>query len=493
MQELNRSTARSAKSYPEKILQYGEGNFLRAFVDWMVDRMNKEAGFGAGVTVVQPIAQGLADMLNDQDGLYHLYLQGIKDGKPVSEVTLVDCINRALNPYSDFDDYMRIAENPELRFIISNTTEAGIAYDEADVLDMRPQNSFPAKVTAFLYKRYQVFSGAADKGLIVICCELIEHNADMLKKYVIQHAQRWDLEQSFVDWINNANVFCSTLVDRIVPGYPKDKIDQIQNELGYNDKLVVEGEYFHVWVIEAPEWVGKEFPAKQAGLNVIFTKDMTAYRDRKVRILNGAHTSSFAVSLLYGVDTVQQSIEHDVISRFMKQVVFDEVCPNINLPQSELREFAEEILERFYNPYIKHFWKSIALNSMSKWETRVLPSLLDFHKRTGKLPTRIIFSLAALIAFYKGDYQGKLTPVQDNDDIIHLYQGAYSGFSGDYSSCELVVKTVLAYKNNWKLDLNTVDGLTDLTAKYLYAINKIGIRDAVDKLLHSDAELLKLS
>ncbi|WP_111642932.1 tagaturonate reductase [Marinimicrobium alkaliphilum] len=482
MKELNRSTAAGAASYPERILQYGEGNFLRAFTDWMIHKMNKEADFNAGVTVVQPIAQGMADMLNAQDGLYHLYLQGIKNGEPVSEVELIDCINHALNPYSQFADYVAIADNPALRFIVSNTTEAGIAWDDTDTLDMQPQKSFPAKVTAFLHRRFQTFDGAKDKGLIILCCELIEHNADILKKYVLQHAERWNLGADFIAWVEEANAFCSTLVDRIVPGFPRDKIDQIQSELGYKDNLVVEGEYFHVWVIEAPAWVQKEFPTEQAGLNVIFTDDMTAYRDRKVRILNGSHTASFAVSLLYPVDTVQQAIEHPVISQFMKQVVFDEVCPNINLPKDELKAFAEEILERFYNPYIKHFWKSIALNSMAKWETRVLPSLLDFQKRTGELPTRIVFSLAALMAYYQGE-------PQDSEDIVALYRAAWSDCDDSYDGIKALVTQVLAYEKNWKTDLNQVPGLTELTAQYLYAIRTLGMEEALEKLLADDAQL----
>lgn len=489
MKTLKRQTASGTKHYPEKILQFGEGNFLRAFVDWMVDKMNKKAGFNAGVTVIQPIEQGLAGLLNSQDGLYHVYLQGIKNGKPVREVTMIDCISRALNPYTQFDEYFKIVENPELRFIVSNTTEAGIAFDEDDTLDMCPQRSFPGKVTALLYRRFKVFAGAPDKGFAIICCELIEHNGDMLKKCVLQYAGKWGLEQEFIDWVTGANAFCSTLVDRIVPGFPKDKIKQIHRELGYNDQLVVEGELFHLWVIEAPAWVEKEFPAKKAGLNVIFTNDMTPYRDRKVRILNGAHTASFAISYLYGVETVQESVEDAVISRFIKQVIFDEICPNVNLPQNEVKEFAEEVLDRFYNPYVRHFWKSIALNSMSKWETRVLPSLLDYRAKTNLLPKKIVFSLAALIAYYKGEYRGRVIGVEDSEDILDLYKDAWTGYDGSYQATESVVRKVLSYRKNWKMDLNEVEGLTALTAGYLFAIQKQGMREALTGFLDYERNL----
>lgn len=483
MKTLNRQTVPRSKHYPEKFLQFGEGNFLRAFVDWMVDKMNREAGFNAGVAVVQPIEQGMADLLNAQDGLYHVYLRGMKGGKPVREVALIDCIGRALNPYTQFDEYLKLAENPALRFVVSNTTEAGISFDEADTLDMRPQRSFPGKVTALLYHRFRTFAGASDKGLAIICCELIERNGDMLKKYVLRYAGKWGLEREFIDWVTGANAFCSTLVDRIVPGFPKDKIEQIHEELGYNDRLVVEGELFHLWVIEAPAWVEKEFPADKAGLNVIFTNDMTPYRDRKVRILNGAHTASFAVSYLSGVETVRESMEDPVISRFMRQVVFNEICPNVNLPQNEVKAFAEQVFDRFYNPYVRHFWKSIALNSMSKWETRVLPSLLDYRAKTNRLPKRTVFSLAALIAYYKGEHRGTSFDVEDSDDILELYKDAWSGYDDNPATAESVVRKVLAYRKNWKMDLNEVEGLTALTAGYLLAIRKQGMREALTGFL----------
>lgn len=488
MKTLNRQTATGTRRYPEKVLQFGEGNFLRAFVDWMVDKMNKQAGFDAGVVVVQPIESGLTDLLDSQDGLYHLYLQGVKNGRPVKEVALIDCIVKALNPYTQFDEYFRVIENPELRFIVSNTTEAGIVFDENDTLDMQPQRSFPGKVAALLYRRFKAFAGSPDKGFVIICCELIENNGDMLKNHVLRHAKRWGLEQGFIDWINNANTFCGTLVDRIVPGYPKDRIDQIREELGYNDRLVVEGEFFHLWVVEAPPWLEKEFPAGKAGLNVIFTKDMTPYRERKVRILNGVHTASFAVSYLSGVRTVQESVEDPLISRFMKQVIFDEICPNVNLPAEEVKAFAEEVLDRFHNPYVRHFWKSIALNSMSKWETRVLPSLLDYRARTGLLPKKIVFSLAALIAYYKGETRAEIIDVEDNEDILALYKDAWAGYDESFESVESAVRKVLAYHRNWKMNLNEIEGLTALAARYLFAIQKRGMREALRGFLDSERD-----
>ena len=345
--ELNRKTATQTKVYPTRILQFGEGNFLRAFTDWIVDKMNKEIGFNTGIDVVQPLPGGMAGMLNDQDGLYHVYLKGIKNGQPVKEFSLIDCINVGINPYSEFEKYEQSYLNPELRFVFSNTTEAGIAMEETDTLEMQPQNSFPGKVASLLYKRYQNFNGAADKGLIFFACELIDRNGDTLKKYVLQHAQNWNLGDDFANWVNQSCAFCNTLVDRIVPGFPKDEIIQIQQELGFEDNLVVVGEYFHFWVIEAPEWVKKEFPAEKAGLDVKFVKDMTRYREQKVAVLNGCHTGSYAVSYLSGLETVREGFENLEVGNFMKELVYDEVLPALEGTEKELQSFANKILERF--------------------------------------------------------------------------------------------------------------------------------------------------
>lgn len=489
MQDLNRTTAKSAARYPERVLQYGEGNFLRAFVDWMIDRMNKEAGFDCGVTVVQPIPQGLCEALNAQDGLYHLYLRGVREGRIVSEYSRIDCINRALNPYTQYSEYLDIAGNPGLRFIVSNTTEAGIAYDENDTAGMRPQNSFPGKLTAFLQRRFKIFGGAPDKGLIIICCELIENNAGKLKQCVLRHAEQWGLEAAFIEWIHNANVFCSTLVDRIVPGFPRNRIGEIHQELGFRDQLVVEGEYFHLWVIEAPSWVEREFPARRAGLNVIFTDDMTPYRRRKVRILNGAHTASFAVSLLAGVETVRESVEHPQIGRFMRDMVAEEVCPYINregggnYAGADTAAFAGEVWERFQNPFIKHYWKSIALNSVSKWETRVLPSLSDYYLHTGRLPERLVFSLAALISYYRGEYRNNPLQPDDDAEILGFFKSAWSGFALDAGSTLKLTRNVLANAALWKRNLNDIPGLAESVADHVFRIQRSGVQEALARLV----------
>jgi len=490
--KLNRSTASQTKVYPTRILQFGEGNFLRAFTDWIVDRMNKEIGFNSGIDVVQPLPNGMVDMLNDQDGLYHVYLKGIKNGQPVKEFSLIDCVNTGINPYTDYAQYEQSFLNPDLRFVFSNTTEAGIAMDESDSLDMLPPKSFPAKVAALLYKRYQAFDGATDKGLIFFACELIDRNGDTLKKYVLKHAENWNLGDDFVRWVKESCAFCNTLVDRIVPGFPKDEIADIQKEIGFDDNLVVVGEYFHFWVIEAPEWVQKEFPAEKAGLDVKFVKDMTRYREQKVLVLNGCHTGSYAVSFLSGLETVREGFESVEVGSFMKELVYDEVLPVLDGTEKELRSFAHKILERFRNPYIRHLWQSIALNAMSKWETRNLPTLLGYYETHGMLPQKVVFSLAAMIAYFKGEAEGKTYQVQDDQWILDFYQEAWAECDGRPISIQKLVEKVLKLEKVWKRDLNEIPNLTISITCYLFLIEQVGMKKAVKAVLDENNPLMKI-
>lgn len=469
----------SKPEYPIRFLQFGEGNFLRSFVDWIIHRMNKTMNFQAGVAVVQPIAQGLINMLNEQDGLYTLYLNGIKNGAAISEHEKIECIQKALDPYTDYAAYLQEAENPDLRFIISNTTEAGITFDEQDRPEARPPNSFPAKLTVLLHRRYQSFNGDTTKGFIIIPCELINRNGDKLKEVILKYASVWGLEAGFAQWLEEANIFCNTLVDRIVPGYPRDRIETIWQELGYRDQLVAEGEQFHLWVIEAPEQVAREFPADKAGLNVLFTNNMAPYRTRKVRILNGAHTSMVPVGYLYGLETVRETVEHPAVGTFIQELIFEEIIPTLDLPKEELQSFAKDVLDRFKNPFIKHYLISIALNSTSKYKTRVLPSLLEFHRRNGRLPRRIVFALAALIRFYKGEINGEPIPLKDDADRIAFLKGLWESFENKEIDLDGLVGAVLQQKAYWGLDLSEIEGLQTLTAIFLARILDGGIKEGL--------------
>ena len=478
LQPLNKKVADKA-TLPVRILQFGEGNFLRAFVNWIIHRMNKDIDFQAGVAVVQPIGRGLVSLLNEQDGLYTLYLKGIRDGNVVSEHELIECIQKGIDPYQDFDTYLQEARNPALRFIISNTTEAGIAFNEAAQLADSPQESFPGKQAAFLYHRFRHFAGAQNKGCIIIPCELIDRNGDKLKEVIFQYAELWNLGAAFKQWLEDGCIFCNTLVDRIVPGYPKDRIEEIWRELGYKDQLVCEGEQFHLWVIEAPESVRSEFPADKAGLNVLFTDNMEPYRTRKVRILNGAHTSMVPVSYLYGIETVRETVEHAVLGPFVHQTIFDEIIPTLDLPPAELEQFAKDVLDRFRNPFIKHYLISIALNSVSKFKTRVLPSLLEYTARKGSLPRRLVFSLAALISFYKGELNGNPIPLKDDDWVIDFLSQQWARYDGTETGIGKLADAVLQWEEAWGEGLDKVPGMQALLTKYLLAIDQKGMKEAI--------------
>ncbi|RKR14293.1 tagaturonate reductase [Maribacter vaceletii] len=476
MDALNRSTA-NVNTYTERILQFGEGNFLRAFANWMIHEMNKKANFDAGVVVVQPIDQGLVKMLNDQDGLYTLYLNGIKNGKAISEHEIIDCIQRAINPYENFAGYLANAKNPDLRFVISNTTEAGIAYNANDKLEDAPQKSFPGKLTALLYKRFQEFNGASDKGLIIIPCELIDNNGENLKRIILQYASDWNLGAGFVEWINEDNIFCNTLVDRIVPGYPRDKMDAITKELGYKDNLVVEGEQFHLWVIEGPASVKEEIPAEVCGLNIVFTDNQEPYRTRKVRILNGAHTCLVPVGYLYGIEKVRESLEDNVVGGFLKDAIFNEICPTLDLSEEELNQFSNDVLDRFRNPYLEHALMSISLNSVSKYKTRVLPSVLEYVKRKNELPNRLLFSLAALIAFYKGERNGEEITLKDDEKVLAFFKTQWA--TNDLGK---ITQAVLSNTDFWATDLTKIKGLQNKVEGHLSAIIGEGMQKALKSL-----------
>ncbi|MEW4922878.1 tagaturonate reductase [Algibacter sp. 2305UL17-15] len=475
MQELNRNTV-NVNTYTERIIQFGEGNFLRAFANWMIHEMNKHANFDAGVVAIQPINQGLIKMLNDQDGLYTLYLNGIKNGKAISEHEIIDCIQRGINPYENYNAFLVLAENPDLRFVISNTTEAGISYSENDRLNDAPPISYPAKLTALLHKRFQTFGGASDKGLIVIPCELIDRNGDNLKRIILQYAEDWSLGSDFSDWINEDNIFCNTLVDRIVPGYPREKMDAITQELGYKDNLVVEGEQFHLWVIEAPETVKEEIPAEACGLNIVFTDNMEPYRTRKVRILNGAHTSLVPVGYLYGIDKVRESLEDEVVGTYLRNTIFNEICPTLDLPEAELNQFSNDVLDRFRNPYLEHALMSISLNSTSKFKTRVLPSIIEYIKRKNSLPKGLLFSLASLIAFYKGERNGETYEVKDDQAALDFFAAQWAT-----NAIPSIVKATLSNTGFWGEDLTKYEGLEHTVRENLETIQTKGMKTALQE------------
>ena len=478
METLNRQTV-TACSHPTRIIQFGEGNFLRAFVDWIVWNTNRKTDFDAGVVVVQPIEKGMVDVLNSQDGLYHVNLQGIDKGEAVDSIQMIDVINGGLNPYTHFDDYLALAENPDVRFVISNTTEAGIAFDPSCCLEDRPASSYPGKLTQLLYHRYRHFNGDMSKGFIILPCELIFLNGKELKKCIYQYIDLWQLEPEFRTWFEQAcGVYC-TLVDRIVPGYPKDTIAQIHERIGYEDKLVVKGEIFHLWVIEAPESVAEEFPAGKAGLNVLFVPSEAPYHERKVTLLNGPHTVLSPVGYLSGLDTVRECVEDPEIGKFVHKVMYEELMETLNLPKPELQAFADSVVERFVNPYVKHFVTSIMLNSFPKYKTRDLPGLKTYLERKGELPKGLVLGLAAIITYYKGGKRGDVEIVPNDDAaIVALLKDLWAS-----DDVRKVAEGVLGAEFIWGEDLNLIPGLADLVAADLELIRNEGMRAAVRTII----------
>jgi tagaturonate reductase len=472
---------------PERIIQFGEGNFLRAFVDWMVHEMNEKADFNTSAVLIQPIDKGMVEAINEQDGLYTLVLKGLNNGLPIYETELIQSVSRGLNPYADFNGYLKLAENPDMRFIVSNTTEAGIAFSAEDKADMTPPKTYPGKLTVLLYHRYKTFKGDKNKGFIILPCELIDRNGDNLKKCVLQYCELWGLDKAFVNWVTEANVFCNTLVDRIVPGYPFDTAKEIEAKVGYEDKIIVEGEHFHLWVIEGPEWIKNEIPAQKAGLNVLFVKDMTPYRTRKVRILNGAHTVMTPVAYLSGIEYVREAVEDSVIGEFFKKAVYDEIIPTLDLSKEELVNFAAAVTERFRNPYVKHALMSISLNSISKFKARVLPSLIGYQKVTGKVPQCMSLSLAATMVFYSGKRGTQTIELKDDQFILDFFKSAWSDFNGKKINAVQLTTAVLKNKDFWGEDLTAIPGLTDTVAGYVDAIISEGALSVVKKLQASKA------
>ncbi|MFW0739333.1 tagaturonate reductase [Flavobacterium sp. T12S277] len=472
MEKINRENSGFSEKLPIKIVQFGEGNFLRAFVEYAFQKLNQDAGFNAGIAVVQPIDRGLVNMINAQDGLYTLFMKGVKKGEEIQEKELISNIVKAVDPYASFQEYLALAKEEELAFIISNTTEAGIEYIESDQLAMQPPVSFPAKLTVLLYERFKHFNGAADKALTIIPCELINYNSDTLKEIILKYCADWKLEEEFISWLTNSCSFHNTLVDRIVPGYPKDQIEEYNSQLTYKDDLIVSAESFFLWVIEGDDQLKAKLPFDQTALDVKIVADMQPYRTRKVRILNGAHTAMVPFSMLYGNETVKETVDNAFTGAFVNKAVFEEINETLNMDKVELASFSEEILDRFRNPFIKHLLSSIALNSVSKFKVRVLPSLTGYVAIHEKLPVHLTFAFAALIRFYKGTWKGQALPVNDSEDIVSFFDSLWK--SDDY---EKIARLTLQNKNFWDEDLTLLPGLTKAIAVALEEIDANGVEN----------------
>lgn len=472
------------ESAPERILQFGEGNFLRGFVNYFVDLMNEKAGFNSKTVVVQPIAAGLADMINEQDGLYTLYLRGMENGQKVNRKRVISNISRCLNPYNEYKKILELASSPELRYIVSNTTEAGIVFEEDSTFDQEPPASFPAKLTRFLFERYQ----QGLPGFIILSCELIDNNGQELKKCVDKYITHWQLPEAFAGWVESENVFCSTLVDRIVTGYPRPEAEALNQENGYIDNLIDTAEVFGFWVIEGPDSLKQELPVAEAGLPVIIVDDHSPYKQRKVRILNGAHTSMIMAAYLAGQNIVRECMDDETIREFMNRTIYEEIIPTLTLPEAELKEFAASVTERFANPFIDHSLLAISLNSISKWRARVMPSLLGFCQNTNTLPPCITLSFAAMLAFYSRGEElhedhllarrdGETYQIKDDRWVLEFF------YENRGSSPLELTALVAANTKMWGRDLSELTGFVDQVSKYLKMIREDGMRKVLEEVL----------
>ncbi len=490
MERLNKQIT-GKKTRPIKVVQFGEGNFLRGFVDYMIDIANEQGKFDGDIVMIKPRPNGDLARFHEQDCQYTVSLRGMVDGEAKVLNRQITSVADVVSCYEEYEKYMELAEIDTLRFIISNTTEAGIVFDSMDCFDLKPANSFPGKLTQFLYRRYTKYQGAVDKGLILLPTELIDDNGIMLKNCVNQLIDLWNLGDAFKAWVNEACVFASTLVDRIVTGYPREAEQEEWNNLGYEDRIMVTGEPFALWVIESDKDIREEFPLDQAmsefsGMDVVFTDDQKPYKQRKVRILNGAHTSFVLASFLCGNDIVLESMQDKDIRAFIRKTIYEEVIPTLTLPKEELESFAAAVEARFENPYVKHALLSISLNSVSKWRARCMPSLLNYVEKFGDLPVHLTFSLAALMAFYSATEirEGKLIGHRNGEEYIISDDMAVIEFFAKYSvkGTEEFVSAFLSNEGVFDQDLTKIPGLKDLVVLYLNDIKTNGMREALCRI-----------
>jgi tagaturonate reductase len=463
---------------PIKILQFGQGNFMRGFFDWQIDLLNERTGLDAGVVIVRPRGGSSAPLLDVQDGLFTVLVRGLNEqGAPVKEYRKVECVQRELDPNTMYADYLALASTPELRFVVSNTTEAGIAVNDTDRFDDAPPSAFPAKLAQFLFKRFDTFEGRKDKGLVLLPCELIDQNGPALKKAVLHFARLWQLPEAFDAWIEQACTFCSTLVDRIVTGYPSADAEEIQQDLGYQDQFLVAAEYYYLFVIQGPAWVGEELKLAGAGLNVKLVDDITPYKKRKVGILNGGHTTLVPVALLAGLEAVGPAVDDEGTGRFLRAAILDEIIPaltNKDGDRKELEAYSDDVILRFRNPAIHHRLASIALNSWSKFAARVMPQLLRYIDiNAGRMPRRLVLAMAATMVLYRG---GAIELADDKANLDWFAQAWGKVGAGEWSMAQLA-SGWLANRALWGRDLNEAPGLTYALTVALEQIGRQGVRE----------------
>lgn len=486
MQSLSLAVKAEAKSeLPIRAIQFGEGNFLRGFIDWMIFKANAQGLFNGRVLALQCTPRGrVVPKLKAQDGLYTTILYGIKDGKSTEEVEVVNSIADALNPYDSWEQVLAACMSRDIKFVFSNTTEAGITYvpEQPFNTDVCPE-SFPGKLTAILHERFKCFQGEAGTGLWIVPCELIEDNGTRLKELVLRHIEEQGLGADFRKYVLNECRFINTLVDRVVSGYPSDKAQEYEQKLGYQDQLMTCGETFHFLALEGDQEVAEALPFAQAGLNVVTAPDITPYRLRKVRILNGAHTANVPAAFLDGLDTVDEMMHHEITGKFVRSVIFDEIVPAVKLDSDMLTSFAQDVVNRFSEPAMHHQLSSILMNCSSKVKARIVPTILDARAK-GFLPKKLCFALAAYIALYRQAdgvpvkverASGKSGEFVDDAHAVEVMKKAWAVYQKTEASALFTVKAVLSDTELWGCDLSSDVDVTALTARLLHAICSDGV------------------
>jgi len=468
-------------------MQFGEGNFLRAFVDWQIDILNETTPLNAGIAIIRPIDYDALPLLNVQDGLYTSIIRGLNEqGEAVADHRIISSVNEEIPIYKAFDKYMALAENPDLSIIFSNTTEAGIEYISTDKITDAPAKAFPAKLTQWLHHRFEFFNGSNESGVVIIPCELIDYNGEKLKEIVLQYCQLWQLSDEFISWLNNANDFCSTLVDRIVTGFPRDEHQALQEQFGYQDNFMVTAEHFHLFVIQGPAHLAELLCLEGSKLNIKIVDDISPYKQRKVAILNGAHTAMVPLAYMANIDAVGQALAEPLFERYLSELIFNEIIPTLSLPEDELKAFASDVLNRFRNPYIHHLLMAISLNSMTKLKTRLLPQLLKFVNSKQAVPKMMAMAIAGQLLFFKGERAGEKIALSDSQQWLSLFAELWSDHDNNAIDVVDLVKEVLGAQWHWEQDLNDIPGLTGQVSGYLQAMLTLGVNEVLSQALKGE-------
>ncbi|UQZ32276.1 altronate oxidoreductase [Paenibacillus sp. PK3_47] len=457
---------------PVTVLQIGEGNFLRGFFDWMISECRKQGLFAGSIAVVQPRPSGSGHIrqLAAQDGLYTLIIRGMEKGVPVSTKEIISVFSGIFDPYAEWEWLTALAVSPELAVVVSNTTEAGLAY-QPEALGDGPILSYPGKIAYLLFLRYQAFGGTADSGLVFLPCELLERNGDVLRENVLKYAEDWDLPLEFRDWVKGHNRFLNSLVDRIVTGYPdQEEAEAWFEEWGVRDNMLCTAEPYHLWAIEGGPELEELLPFRKAGLNVHFTDHLKPFQERKVRILNGAHTWMAPLGIIHGISHVRELLEHPALGTQVRQAVVDEILPALPYSEDELSAYADDVFERFMNPYIRHRLEDIAMNSLSKFRVRLLPTLAYYCGQGKPAPELMVLALAGLLRYYRikqadnGSFTGnKLSgesyTVKDNPELLGIVAGIWTAGTAAGESAEQIVSKLLAEEMLWGESLAGWNGL----------------------------------